>query len=270
MSKNIYPSNATWITPRSEETQITSDNCVILLPKKIDHVDKVILNCEIITMNVPVTVEGSGDATHKQCPLSDLYLDRAGTKKIGNIDLMAYIPEKAEYDTLPVIQGRNILDNELLQLYKNNTWYYTHEGNTIRLVNDRMGGLIFPAAVTENLVRGVLLRIMQTAEPNLDGNRTFYYKDENGDMWQVTPPGAFSFYYEIFPQTMQFRVEYTPLAESVKLQTAKTAPQKNEFKMPFSPKVDTCPGPCGGSFVLPLRFSKACKGTFVQAPHQTI
>ena len=71
-------------------------------------------------------------------------------------------------------------------------------------------------------------------------------------------------------RAMQFRVEYTSLAESVKLQTAKTAPQKNEFKMPFSPKVDTCPGPCGGSFVLPLRFNKACKGTFVQAPHQTI
>lgn len=234
MSKNIYPSNATWITPRSEETQVTSDNCVILLPKKIDHVDKVILNCEIIQTSIWVTVEGIGDSVPKQCPISDLYLDRAGTKKIGNIDLMAYIPEKAEYDTLPVIQGRNISDNELLQLYKNNTWYYTHEGNTIRLVNDRMGSLIFPEAVTENLVRGVLLRIMQTAEPNFDGKRTFYYKDEYGDMWQVTPPGAYSFYDGLFPPTMQFRVEYTPLAESVKLQTAKTEPQKNEFQMPFS------------------------------------
>lgn len=270
MSKNIYPSNATWITPRSEETQITSDDCVILLPKKIDHLDKVILNCEIIQMSIRVSVEGGGDTVPEQCPLSDLYLDRAGTKKIGNIDLMAYIPEKAEYDTLPVIQGRNILDNELLQLYKNNTWYYTHEGNTIRLVNDRMGSLIFPEAVTQSLVRGVLLRLMQTPEPNLDGKRTFYYKDENGDMWQVTPPSAFNFYYDTYPPTMQCRVEYTPLAESVKLQTAKTAPQKNEFQMPFSQKVNTCSHPCGGNFVLSLHFSKACKGTFVQAPHQII
>ena len=225
MSKNIYPSNATWITPRSEETQITSDNCVILLPKKIDHVDKVYINSSLIPMWAYYYPTGATDPKRWDGYLSDIYIgDNITTaQRIGDtFDITRFIVEKSEYETLNTISGRDPTDEELEGNIKNNTWYYTHEGNTIRLVNDRMGGLIFPSTVFSVILRSIV---------NSLGNRVYIMID--GDLISSgnfhidgTKPADL--------RAMQFRVEYTPLAESVKLQTAKTAPQKNEFQMPFS------------------------------------
>ena len=225
MSKNIYPSNATWITPRSEETQITSDNCVILLPKKIDHVDKVYINSSLIPMWAFYYPTGATDPQRWDGYLSDIYIGStiATAQRIGDtFDITRFIVEKSEYETLNTISGRDPTDEELEGNIKNNTWYYTHEGNTIRLVNDRMGGLIFPSTVFSVILRSIV---------NSFGR--FVYVMVDGELKGSSNYGLDNAM-AIDLRAMQFRVEYTPLAESVKLQTAKTAPQKNEFQMPFS------------------------------------
>lgn len=113
MSKNIYPSNATWITPRSEETQITSDNCVILLPKKIDHVDKVYINSSIISMSVEYSEPVTSSESVWYGNLSDIYIRSNGTtpQRIGDtFDITRFIVEKNEYETLNTISGRDPTD----------------------------------------------------------------------------------------------------------------------------------------------------------------
>lgn len=225
MSKNIYPSNATWITPRSEETQITSDNCVILLPKKIDHVDKVYINSSLIPMSVGYYESGESSETVWHGSLSDIYIgdNFATAQRIGDtFDITRFIVEKSEYETLNTISGRAPTDEELEGNIKNNTWFYTHEGNTIRLVNDRMGGLIFPSTVFSVILRSIVNSLGSRVYIMIDGDLT----SSRNFHTDYTKPADL--------REMQFRVEYTPLAESVKLQTAKTAPQKNEFQMPFS------------------------------------
>lgn len=113
MSKNIYPSNATWITPRSEETQITSDNCVILLPKKIDHVDKVYINSSLIPMSVGYYEPGASSETIWRGNLSDIYISSNGAtpQRIGDtFDITRFIVEKNEYKTLNIISARDPTD----------------------------------------------------------------------------------------------------------------------------------------------------------------
>lgn len=113
MSKNIYPSNATWITPRSEETQITSDNCVILLPKKIDHVDKVYINSSLIPMWAHYYPTGATDPKRWDGYLSDIYIgdNSATAQRIGDtFDITRFIVEKNEYETLNIISGRDPTD----------------------------------------------------------------------------------------------------------------------------------------------------------------
>ena len=225
MSKNIYPSNATWITPRSEETQITSDNCVILLPKKIDHVDKVYINSSLIPMWAYYYPTGATDPKRWDGYLSDIYIgdNIATAQRIGDtFDITRFIVEKSEYETLNTISGRDPTDEELEGNIKNNTWYYTHEGNTIRLVNDRMGGLIFPSTVFSVILRSIVNTLGLFVYVMVDGEL------KGGSDYDIDTSKGIDL------RAMQFRVEYTPLAESVKLQTAKTAPQKNEFQMPFS------------------------------------
>lgn len=221
MSKNIYPSNATWITARSEETQITSDNCVILLPKKIDHVDKVYINSSLIPMWAYYYPAGKRWDGY----LSDIYIgdNSATAQRIGDtFDITRFIVEKNEYETLNTISGRDPTDEELEGNIKNNTWYYTHEGNTIRLVNDRMGSLIFPSTVFSVILRSIVNSLGLFVYVMVDGEL------KGSDMYAIDTSKGVDL------RAMQFRVEYTPLAESVKLQTAKTAPQKNEFQIPFS------------------------------------
>ena len=40
----IYPSASGWITARSEQGKITTQNSLIILPQKIDKVNKVLLH----------------------------------------------------------------------------------------------------------------------------------------------------------------------------------------------------------------------------------
>lgn len=41
---SIFPSENTWITPRTKDVKITTDNCMLILPKKISHIEQVYLN----------------------------------------------------------------------------------------------------------------------------------------------------------------------------------------------------------------------------------
>lgn len=37
---SIFPSENTWITPRTKDVKITTDNCMLILPKKISHIEQ--------------------------------------------------------------------------------------------------------------------------------------------------------------------------------------------------------------------------------------
>lgn len=139
----------------------------------------------------------------------------------SELDITKYIIERAKYNTL---QFTKIND---LNLY--NTWYYEHNGREIVLVSTRPN--IFTQFVPEQLVADALINY-------LNNNKLYDFRD--GAYHEITDYIDVQVY-SLPLMSAQFRVYYTPLGESVKLQTPKTIPVERQFAIPFSqqqPMVD--------------------------------
>lgn len=66
---SIFPSENTWITPRTKDVKITTDNCMLILPKKISHIEQVYLNANSFAL---WNLKGSDGLTHNGISLSNL------------------------------------------------------------------------------------------------------------------------------------------------------------------------------------------------------
>ena len=81
----IYPSASGWITARSEQGKITTQNSLIILPQKIDKVNKVLLH--LPNQNIEFD-DRDFDIIAK---LSDIYFDEQQTTSLENLDVSKYI-----------------------------------------------------------------------------------------------------------------------------------------------------------------------------------
>lgn len=226
----IFPSKNAWITPRTNEARLTDQNCRIMLPQKIEKLDKVVLNLP----NVKVRFEGAGPLP--PVLLSQVFLDEKHTKSLVELDITSYVVEKAKYDTL----GRsnaNLGISSGLQ-YLENTWYYEHNGNEIILPNGIMkGNLPVPqnSPVTDYVITSAIYNVVYN-DGKKDGKLYVYYGSNNPDNRTLTIDDNFYVFIENGVNIMDipFRIYYTPLGESVKLNVPKTNPQAEQFVIPYS------------------------------------
>lgn len=115
-------------------------------------------------------------------------------------------------------------------VYKNNTSYYIQNSNEIVLTNETyktQGAVSFPAfpSMIQSSCYYKLPHTMHyIGSPTRFNNEVYinsYYINVDKDHLTT-------------PMSAQFRIYYTPLGESVNLETVKTNPQENEFAIPFS------------------------------------
>lgn len=235
----IFPSSNSWATPRSEQGQITTQNAQIILSQRIEQIDKVLLylpklKIDFLTRNITA-------------PLEEIFVDEQHTVSLANLDITRYVVEKAKYNTLEFYQAA-IMPGCFGKQYTNNTWYYEKNGRTIVLPNDIIKGNIqlrgdpITAYVISSAVYNYIYNngrkdgILYVKNVN---SPTGYYTVTYTDDLDLVIANAANNTPDI--RGIKFRVYYTPLGESVKLNVPKTNPKLWQFCIPFSqqqPMVD--------------------------------
>ena len=217
MSTVTFPSATTWITPRTLEVQVTTDNCVIILPQKIGEIYHVYFDITQFPLTVDFIV---GDTTQRETThISQIYTKaQDGTYVLVSpiFDVIHNVVEKSKYDTLLYINSAALTPAQQGQQLKNNCWYFTRESNEIVCLNNRISVILGQTNVFNNLVESAFYA---------QGYNSVYYYYSFGQYRPITG----IFFSGDLPSS-RFRIVYVPLGESVKLQVPKTNPQENEIQ----------------------------------------
>ncbi len=218
----IFPSSTSWITPRTTQAKLDSNNCMIILPQKIDNITKVLVNAKTIKVSMltpPVTKA-------EKVKLSELYMEPSEASKIQVLDISKFVVEKSQYDCLSEINGADPTDG----LCVNNAHYYEHNGYNVHLVGTTFRyGLQYFSTSAFNLAIQASFVIL--CEKN---GGWVYWKNTNGEFQKARPYNTDNGNLSNNPMSAQFRIYYTPLGESVKLTVPKTNPQAEPFVIPYS------------------------------------
>ena len=212
----IYPSATTWISTRADNIRLTTENSVVRLGKPIDEIKKVLLNpqeCSPIYVKV-------GETTEAIIEWKNLSLSSDGSKPFV-IDMTSRVLEYEKWQTLPT---EYIPTSTSIK--QNNTIYYKRKETEIVLVGGTTFGENSPMF---NAINSQLSALLDSGA---------VYGFYNGVWIQVSKAVAATMRNVISEDDCAFntlwRVEYTTLGESVKLNVVKSTPQKNDFAIPFS------------------------------------
>lgn len=212
----IYPSVTTWISTRADNIRLTTENSVVRLGKPIDEIKKVLLNpqeCSPIYVKV-------GETTEAIIEWKNLSLSSDGSKPFV-IDMTSRVLEYEKWQTLPT---EYIPTSTSIK--QNNTIYYKRKETEIVLVGGTTFGENSPMF---NAINSQLSALLDSGA---------VYGFYNGVWIQVSKAVAATMRNVISEDDCAFntlwRVEYTTLGESVKLNVVKSTPQKNDFAIPFS------------------------------------
>ena len=212
----IYPSATTWISTRADNIRLTTENSVVRLGKSIDEIKKVLLNpqeCSPIYVKV-------GETTEAIIEWKNLSLSSDGSKPFV-IDMTSRVLEYEKWQTLPT---EYIPTSTSIK--QNNTIYYKRKETEIVLVGGTTFGENSPMF---NAINSQLSALLDSGT---------VYGFYNGVWIQVSKAVAATMRNVISEDDCAFntlwRVEYTTLGESVKLNVVKSTPQKNDFAIPFS------------------------------------
>lgn len=212
----IYPSATTWISTRADNIRQTTENSVVRLGKPIDEIKKILLNpqeCSPIYVKV-------GETTEAIIEWKNLSLSSDGSKPFV-IDMTSRVLEYEKWQTLPT---EYIPTSTSIK--QNNTIYYKRKETEIVLVGGTTFGENSPMF---NAINSQLSALLDSGA---------VYGFYNGVWIQVSKAVAATMRNVISEDDCAFntlwRVEYTTLGESVKLNVVKSTPQKNDFAIPFS------------------------------------
>ena len=229
MSITAFPSTDGWITSRTREVQLTDQNCAIIVDKKIDYVEKLLVDATTAIIGVEYRrLDENGDIVETDgvawttMPVSSLNIQSdvfAGN--LTELDITASVVEISKWKTLD-LQNKSV------------SFIYETKTNEISVSNywkDALGIEIEPA------IDMAIYKAMKYYE---DNNGIFTFQRtivENGVQKNVYYVATVSLWQTRGANdivAMRFRVLYEPLGENVKLNVLKQVPEKNEFAIPFS------------------------------------
>lgn len=212
-----YPSYSGWITARTDDIQLTTDNMLLILPKPIADLSHVWLKAEnSAKVGISYKTEETEPVT-TQVSLSEIQTkDTSGVyHNIAALDLKQYILEYDEYRTLGT---QSVFEWQTSNRTKNNTSYYTRYGKEIKLCTAEASWGTFAPIL--NSIRSLLNDRREKGE-------TFYYGGYPilvfGNVTQDTSMLLW-----------QWRVEYEPLGENIKLNVPKTNAEEIPFAIPYN------------------------------------
>ena len=203
----VYPAPNAWVTPRTEEVRLTTDNCKILMPETIEKIVKIYLNQQSYDL---------GDGTK----LSNITGD-------SELDLTDYFPEYKKYQTLSAI-GPYDYDVYNINLCRNNACYWEEETNVITLVADAYAsgwGVGFDRMA---IYSAIASSVYKTYAPAGDDKITV-----NGEQVDFGHNFLLS-----DPRNLQFRIEYIPRGNSTKLHAVKQEKCDFESVIPFNQRAE--------------------------------
>lgn len=206
----IYPSATTWITPRSTDIKLTTNNMVLIMPKPIADLETVLLSTKGLRIT-SVTISSSQE--YANVALSDIK-DSNGNP-LTALDISKYFVEKSKWNTLKV---RSALETITAENVKNNSSYYVRNDTNIKI-----------CAAKETYFEPPIYEAVDEALKALFKSGTFYFGSQQIASWGTLNRNTSSSLLE-----WQYRVSFTPLGETTRLNTLKSFPPKTQYAIPFN------------------------------------
>lgn len=210
----VFPGQNGWITPRTDDIQLTSDNCELLLPNTIEKIVKVYIKTS--TFEVYDSIEHeliSGDEALET-------------------DALDVTDNFVEYKRWGSLKKKGLLSLGLfsLELKKNNTCYWTEDSNKISI-------LMSPSVDGWTPIRFLILTsILRNYGTGEEGSNIIYI---NGKELAISTV-------QIDPRSLQFRVEYVPQDASTKLRAVKQEKCNYEYVLPYNQRAEIVDAPSLG------------------------
>ena len=210
-ASTVFPSQVGWITPRTDDVQLTPDNCALQTPSVLQKIIKVYINQKTITLG--------DDGT-----LFDITGDEA-------LDVTDYFPEYNKYGSLETIRESqyDILNTELC---KNNACYWTEDTQNLTIVSTKYPsgwGTTFSRLAIYNLIASAIYKAYAPC-------------GQNGSSYYITVNGQkviFSYTFQNDePRNLQFRVEYIAQSPSTKIRAVKQHKCGYEYVTPYNQRAE--------------------------------
>ena len=209
-----YPSYSGWITARTDDIQLTTDNMLLILPKPIAKLQKVLLNASnsasvVITYQNPL-----GEGESATVGLDELQLKVGSTYvNLTSLDITDYVVEYDLYRTLGTLSA---FQPDYGDQTKNNTSYYKRYESTINLC-------------TQTASWGTGTPLLNSIDKSLEKMiGQLYYKST----YNVLTVGGVSQKRSML--LWQWRIVYEPLGENTKLTVPKTNAEEIQFAIPYN------------------------------------
>ena len=209
-----YPSYSGWITARTDDIQLTTDNMLLILPKPIAKLQKVLLNASN-SASVFITYQNPlGEGESATVGLDELQL-KVGSAYVNltSLDITDYIVEYDLYRTLGTLSA---FQPDYGDQTKNNTSYYKRYESTINLC-------------TQTASWGTGTPLLNSIDKSLEKMiGQLYYKST----YNVLTVGRVSQKRSML--LWQWRIVYEPLGENTKLTVPKTNVEAIPFAIPYN------------------------------------
>ena len=214
----VFPAQNGWITPRTDDVQLTSDNCEIQIPSNIEKIIKIYINQKSIKIGDDSLFGITGDEA---------------------LDVTKYFPEYKKYISLET-KSNNQYEILNTNLYKNNTCYWSEDDQKITVVSTK-----YPSGWGVQFNRlaifSAITSAIYTQYSPCGKEDSSYYITING---QKTD---FSYtFLETDPRPLQFRVEYVPRDTSTKLRAVKQEKCDYEYVLPYNQRAEIVDAPSLG------------------------
>lgn len=209
-----YPSYSGWITARTDDIQLTTDNMLLILPKPIVRLQKVLLNASN-SASVFITYQNPlGEGESATVGLDELQLKVGSTYvNLTSLDITDYVVEYDLYRTLGTLSA---FQPDYGDQTKNNTSYYKRYESTINLC-------------TQTASWGTGTPLLNSIDKSLEKMiGQLYYKST----YNVLTVGGVSQKRSML--LWQWRIVYEPLGENAKLNVSKTNAEEIPFAIPYN------------------------------------
>lgn len=226
----VFPSQVGWITPRTDDIQLTTDNCEIQLPSPAEKVLHIWFNIA----DVQITIrDDDGYAVDKN--ISDILG--------GNLlDLISYIPEEKEYNSLisySPANWRQLSENERAEKSKNNTFYWIEDGKIILTAQFDVDDWFADYPTMEKCAfYSFIHECNGIYKLNDAGGYRWFVTDTSGKEWELWDADFVGGDDWIDMRPLQFRVEYISKSASSKIRAVKQGKCGYEYVTPYNQRAE--------------------------------
>lgn len=220
----VFPSQVGWVTPRTDDIQLTDKNCEIHTSSAIAKPIHIWLNIEGVTIEV-----AEGETLNKN--ISELIGSNA-------LDLVYYVPEQKEYNSQYVyIEAEWMALSETQKLTKcaNNTFYWVENTNRIVLNNQYSS----QTALDEvSVISRVAFYSLLRACKGVYKDNHWHITDYNGTEWTLLLNGIAESQLPVDMRPRQFRIEYISQDVSKKIRAVKQNKCGYEYVTPYNQRAE--------------------------------